>query len=66
MVISVVVVEYKVERVLVEQGSSTNVLYWATFQKSGLPKHIDQFCWRTSGNLRNGGFKNNIWYKIKR
>ncbi|RDX71216.1 hypothetical protein CR513_49453, partial [Mucuna pruriens] len=28
--------EYKVERVLIDQGSSANILYWLTFQKLGL------------------------------
>ncbi|RDX72787.1 hypothetical protein CR513_47678, partial [Mucuna pruriens] len=40
MVISVMVVEYKVERVLIDQGSSTNILYWSTYMKMGL-KPID-------------------------
>ncbi|RDX99874.1 hypothetical protein CR513_17027, partial [Mucuna pruriens] len=35
MVISVVVAEYKVERVLIDQGSSTNILYWSTYMKMG-------------------------------
>ncbi|RDX95528.1 hypothetical protein CR513_21936, partial [Mucuna pruriens] len=33
MVISVVVAEYKIERVLIDQGSSANILYWSTVQK---------------------------------
>ncbi|RDX78896.1 hypothetical protein CR513_40746, partial [Mucuna pruriens] len=37
MVISVVAVEYKIERVLVDQGSSANILYWSTYQKLKLP-----------------------------
>ncbi|RDX64164.1 hypothetical protein CR513_57311, partial [Mucuna pruriens] len=40
MVISVVVAEYKVERVLIDQGSSANILYWTTYIKMGL-KPID-------------------------
>ncbi|RDX78297.1 hypothetical protein CR513_41446, partial [Mucuna pruriens] len=40
MVILVVVAEYKVERVLIDQGSSTNILYWTTYIKLGL-KPID-------------------------
>ncbi|RDY13815.1 hypothetical protein CR513_01209, partial [Mucuna pruriens] len=36
MVISVVVAEYKVERVLIDQGSSTNILYWSIYKKLGL------------------------------
>ncbi|RDX96549.1 hypothetical protein CR513_20782, partial [Mucuna pruriens] len=31
MVISVVAAEYKVERVLIDQGSSANILYWFVF-----------------------------------
>ncbi|RDX93752.1 hypothetical protein CR513_23946, partial [Mucuna pruriens] len=33
MVISVVAVEYRIEHVLVDQGSSANILYWSTYQK---------------------------------
>ncbi|RDX71032.1 hypothetical protein CR513_49654, partial [Mucuna pruriens] len=40
MVISMVVVEYKVERALVDQGSLVNILYWSTYMKMGL-KPID-------------------------
>ncbi|RDX67052.1 hypothetical protein CR513_54114, partial [Mucuna pruriens] len=36
MVISVVMTEYKVERVLVDLGSSTNILYCSTYKKLGL------------------------------
>ncbi|RDX66875.1 hypothetical protein CR513_54318, partial [Mucuna pruriens] len=36
MVISVIAVEYKVERVLIDQGSSANILYWSTFRRMGL------------------------------
>ncbi|RDX82662.1 hypothetical protein CR513_36514, partial [Mucuna pruriens] len=36
MVISVVAAEYKVETVLIDQGSSANILYWSSFQKIGL------------------------------
>ncbi|RDX72504.1 hypothetical protein CR513_48002, partial [Mucuna pruriens] len=38
MVISVIAVEYKIERVLVDQGSSANILYWSTYEKLGLPE----------------------------
>ncbi|RDX73895.1 hypothetical protein CR513_46428, partial [Mucuna pruriens] len=41
MVISVVAAEYKVERVLVDQGSSANILYWSTFRKMGL-QHLSE------------------------
>ncbi|RDX77401.1 Retrovirus-related Pol polyprotein from transposon 17.6, partial [Mucuna pruriens] len=37
MVISVVAAKYKIERVLVDQGSSANILYWSTYQKLKLP-----------------------------
>ncbi|RDX92742.1 hypothetical protein CR513_25081, partial [Mucuna pruriens] len=37
MVISVVAVKYKVERVLIDHGSSANILYWSTYKKLGLP-----------------------------
>ncbi|RDX67641.1 hypothetical protein CR513_53449, partial [Mucuna pruriens] len=40
MVISVVVAKYKVERVLIDQGSLANILYWSTYIKMGL-KPID-------------------------
>ncbi|RDX84097.1 hypothetical protein CR513_34906, partial [Mucuna pruriens] len=36
MVISVVTAEYKVESVLIDQGSSTNILYWLTCKRLGL------------------------------
>ncbi|RDX68785.1 Retrovirus-related Pol polyprotein from transposon 17.6, partial [Mucuna pruriens] len=36
MVISVIATKYKVERVLIDQGSSANILYWSAFQKMGL------------------------------
>ncbi|RDY08109.1 hypothetical protein CR513_07709, partial [Mucuna pruriens] len=36
MVISVVTIEYKVERVLINQGSSTNILYLSTYKRLGL------------------------------
>ncbi|RDY06590.1 hypothetical protein CR513_09399, partial [Mucuna pruriens] len=36
MVISVVAAEYKIERVLVDQGSSANILYWTTAKKLGI------------------------------
>ncbi|RDX61758.1 hypothetical protein CR513_59984, partial [Mucuna pruriens] len=36
MVISMVAAENKIERVLVDQGSSTNILYWSTYQKMKL------------------------------
>ncbi|RDX57864.1 hypothetical protein CR513_62866, partial [Mucuna pruriens] len=33
MVISVMTTEYKVERVLIDQGSSANILYWSTYKR---------------------------------
>ncbi|RDY06168.1 hypothetical protein CR513_09888, partial [Mucuna pruriens] len=33
MVISLIVANYKIERALIDQGSSANVHYWSTFQK---------------------------------
>ncbi|RDX83157.1 hypothetical protein CR513_35953, partial [Mucuna pruriens] len=36
MVISVVMTEYKVEKVLINQGSSANILYWSTCKRLGL------------------------------
>ncbi|RDY07703.1 hypothetical protein CR513_08149, partial [Mucuna pruriens] len=36
MVISVVATEYKIERVLIDQGSSANILYWSTYHKMKL------------------------------
>ncbi|RDX82492.1 hypothetical protein CR513_36707, partial [Mucuna pruriens] len=38
MVISVVAVEYKIEHILIDQGSSANILYWSTVQKMQLPR----------------------------
>ncbi|RDX87871.1 hypothetical protein CR513_30596, partial [Mucuna pruriens] len=36
MVISVIAAEYKIERVLIDQGSSANILYWTTAKKLGV------------------------------
>ncbi|RDY01912.1 hypothetical protein CR513_14696, partial [Mucuna pruriens] len=36
MVILVVTAEYKVERVLIDQGSSANILYWSNYKRLGL------------------------------
>ncbi|RDX97691.1 Retrovirus-related Pol polyprotein, partial [Mucuna pruriens] len=44
MVISVVAAEYKVERVLIDQGSLTNILYWSTMKKMQLPVGLVQKC----------------------
>ncbi|RDX86159.1 hypothetical protein CR513_32545, partial [Mucuna pruriens] len=38
MVISLIIAEYRVERVLVDQGSSENVLLWLAFQKLDFSK----------------------------
>ncbi|RDX73342.1 hypothetical protein CR513_47081, partial [Mucuna pruriens] len=40
MVISIITVEYKVKRVLIDQESLVNILYWSMFQKLGLPTFI--------------------------
>ncbi|RDX77902.1 hypothetical protein CR513_41904, partial [Mucuna pruriens] len=48
MVISVVTTEYKVESVLIDQGSSANILYWSTYKKLGLPSASLEVC---SGTL---------------
>ncbi|RDX95797.1 hypothetical protein CR513_21627, partial [Mucuna pruriens] len=47
MVISVVAAEYKIERVLIDQGSSANILYWSTAQKMQLPVGWIQECSRS-------------------
>ncbi|RDY01337.1 hypothetical protein CR513_15352, partial [Mucuna pruriens] len=47
MVISVVVTDYKVERVLVDLGSSANVLFWTTFQKLRKTEKELEACSRT-------------------
>ncbi|RDX71898.1 hypothetical protein CR513_48697, partial [Mucuna pruriens] len=36
MVISVITTEYKIERVLIDQGNFANILYWSTYRKLGL------------------------------
>ncbi|RDY09235.1 hypothetical protein CR513_06415, partial [Mucuna pruriens] len=44
MVVLVIILEYKVEKVLIDQGSSVNVLYWTTFQKlGGMPSTLIGF-----------------------
>ncbi|RDX78659.1 hypothetical protein CR513_41033, partial [Mucuna pruriens] len=44
MVISVVATEYKVERVLINQGSSANILYRSTLERLQLPTDLIQSC----------------------
>ncbi|RDX65555.1 hypothetical protein CR513_55780, partial [Mucuna pruriens] len=44
MVISVVAAKYKVERVLIDQESSANILYWATLERMQLPADLVQKC----------------------
>ncbi|RDY13737.1 hypothetical protein CR513_01293, partial [Mucuna pruriens] len=44
MVISVVAAEYKVERVLIDQGSSANILYRSTLERMQLPAGLVQTC----------------------
>ncbi|RDX93785.1 hypothetical protein CR513_23907, partial [Mucuna pruriens] len=46
MVISVLAAKYKIERVLIDQGSSANILYWSTVQKMQLPMGWLQECSR--------------------
>ncbi|RDX92902.1 hypothetical protein CR513_24907, partial [Mucuna pruriens] len=46
MVISVVAAEYKVERVLIDQGSSANILYWSTLERMQLPAGLVEKCTR--------------------
>jgi len=40
MVISIEVAEYGIEKVLVDQGSSVNILYWKTFRKMNLSEDL--------------------------
>jgi len=40
MVISIEVVEYGIGKVLVDQGSSVNILYWKTFRKMNLSEDL--------------------------
>ncbi|RDX95504.1 hypothetical protein CR513_21960, partial [Mucuna pruriens] len=47
MVISIVVANCKVERVLVDQGSLANVLFWMTFQKLGMAEEKLEACLST-------------------
>ncbi|RDX67048.1 hypothetical protein CR513_54110, partial [Mucuna pruriens] len=54
MVISVVVAEYKVERVLIDQGSSANILYWSTYMKLGLRPTDMESCAGKLYSLRIG------------
>ncbi|RDX94661.1 hypothetical protein CR513_22931, partial [Mucuna pruriens] len=44
MVISVITTEYKVKRVLIDHGSSTNILYLLTYRKLGLPAASLEVC----------------------
>ncbi|RDX95028.1 hypothetical protein CR513_22501, partial [Mucuna pruriens] len=48
MVILVVIAEYKVERVLIDQGSLTKILYWSTYKRLGLQSTDLEAC---SGKL---------------
>lgn len=38
MVITVGLANFSVKRTLIDQGSSTNILYYSNFQKLGIPK----------------------------
>ncbi|XP_047171701.1 uncharacterized protein LOC124839814 [Vigna umbellata] len=40
MVITAVIAQYTVAKVLIDQGSSANILYWKTFQQMNLSKDI--------------------------
>ncbi|RDY13968.1 hypothetical protein CR513_01031, partial [Mucuna pruriens] len=44
MVISLMATNYKVDRVLVDQGSSVNILFLTTFQKLGMKKEDLESC----------------------
>lgn len=37
MVITAIIARYSISKVLVDQGSSTNILYWKTFQQMDIP-----------------------------
>jgi len=38
--VNIEVAEYRIGKVLVDQGSSVNILYWKTFQKINLSKDL--------------------------
>jgi len=40
MAISIEVVEYGIGKVLVDQGSFVNILYWKTFQKMNISENL--------------------------
>lgn len=40
MVITAEIAQYEVNKVLIDQGSSVNILYWRTFQQMDLPEDI--------------------------
>lgn len=40
MVITVVIAQYNIGKVLIDQGSSVNILYWKTFQQMDLPEDL--------------------------
>ncbi|RDY14610.1 hypothetical protein CR513_00308, partial [Mucuna pruriens] len=44
MVISVIIVDYRVKRVLIDQGNSANMLFWLAFQKLGLLESSIEVC----------------------
>ncbi|RDX62236.1 hypothetical protein CR513_59450, partial [Mucuna pruriens] len=57
MVLSLIAVDYKIERVLIGKGSSTNVFYRSKFQKLGHPTSSLEECSETlvtSRDKRNG------------
>ncbi|RDX91165.1 hypothetical protein CR513_26881, partial [Mucuna pruriens] len=47
MVISIIIADYRVKQVLVDQGSSANVLFWQAFQKLGFLESSLEECPRT-------------------
>ncbi|RDX60537.1 hypothetical protein CR513_61310, partial [Mucuna pruriens] len=55
IVISVVAAEYKIERVLIDQGSSANILYWSTYHKMKLSPSSLTECPRALYGFRRTG-----------
>lgn len=67
MVISVEITNYIVKNTLVDQGSSTNILFWNTFKKMEIPEseillHDDPLLNFTSEHVRT---KESIWLYTK-
>ncbi|RDX85694.1 hypothetical protein CR513_33079, partial [Mucuna pruriens] len=53
MVISVIIANYRVEKVLVDQGSLANILFWLAFQKLGFSESSLEECLRTFIDCRD-------------